>query len=77
MVLKTGEELLSTAPNNPNNKEIHRILGECYYNRKDYANTIKYLSEYQKESDLVVRENMYMLGDSYYQTMNYKKASPF
>ncbi len=74
LVLKTGEELLSTAPNNPNNKEIHRILGECYYNRKDYANTIKYLSEYQKESDQVVRENMYMLGDSYYQTMNYKKA---
>lgn len=73
-VLTTGEELLQNDTKNPNNKEIHRILGECYYAKKDYANTVKYLSAYQKEADQVVRDNMYMLGNSYYQTGDYKNA---
>lgn len=73
-VLTTGEELLQKDPKNTNSKEIHRILGECYYAKKDYANTIKYLSQYQKEADQVVRDNMYMLGNSYYQTGDYKNA---
>lgn len=73
-VLNTGEELLKNDPNNKNNKEIHRILGECYYTKKDYQNTIKYLSIYQKEADQVVRDNMYMLGNSYYQTGDYQNA---
>ncbi|MBO7428594.1 MAG: tetratricopeptide repeat protein, partial [Paludibacteraceae bacterium] len=73
-VLETGEALLKADPNNPNSKEIHRLLGECYYTKKDYANTIKYLSLYQKEAEQVVRENMYMLGNSYYQTGDYQNA---
>lgn len=73
-VLSTGEELLKNDPNNKNNKEIHRILGECYYTKKDYKNTIKYLSIYQKEAEQVVRDNMYMLGNSYYQTGDYQNA---
>lgn len=73
-VLSTGEDLLRKDSLNPNNKEVHRILGECYYQRKDYENTIKYLSLYQDESDQVVRENMYMLGNSYYQIGDYVDA---
>lgn len=73
-VLMIGEELLQKDPKNQNNKEIHRILGECYYAKKDYPNTIKYLAVYQKEAEQVVRENMYMLGNSYYQTGDYKNA---
>lgn len=73
-VLEMGEALLKKDPNNGNNKEIHRILGECYYAKKDYANTIKYLSAYQKEAPQVIRDNMYMLGISYFQTNDFKNA---
>ncbi len=73
-VLTTGEELLQSDPKNPNSKEVYRILGECYYAKKDYAKTIEYLSAYQKEAGQVVRDNMYMLGNSYYQTGDYKNA---
>ncbi len=73
-VLSAGETILKTDSNNVNNKEVHRILGECYYEKKDYKNTIKYLSLYQKESDQVIRNNMYMLGISYYQVGEYAKA---
>ena len=74
LVLKTGEDLLAKDPKNSNNKEIYRILGECYYGKKDYPKTIQYLSRYWDESKQVVRENMYMLGDSYFQTKDYKKS---
>ncbi len=73
-VLSAGETILKNDPQNVNNKEVHRILGECYYEKKDYNNTIKYLSLYQQESDQVVRNNMYMLGISYYQIGEYAKA---
>lgn len=73
-VLAAGEELLKKDPNNANNMEVYRILGECYYQKKDYPNTIKYLSLYQNGSEQVVRNNMYMLGNSYYQVGDYVNA---
>ncbi len=73
-VLSTGEELLKKDSLNANNNEVHRILGECYYQQKDYKNTIKHLAYYQKKSDQVIRNNMYMLGNSYYQIGDYVNA---
>ncbi len=73
-VLESGENLLKKDSANINNTEVYRILGECYYHRKDYQNTIKYLSFYQEKSDKVVRDNMYMLGNSYYQMGDYVNA---
>jgi TolA-binding protein len=73
-VLSSGTALLAKDSTNPNNKEVHRILGECYYQKKDYKNTVKYLSLYQKESNQVIRNNMYMLGNSYYQVGDYVDA---
>ncbi|MCQ2210621.1 MAG: tetratricopeptide repeat protein [Paludibacteraceae bacterium] len=73
-VLSSGEELLKNDPENVNNQEVHRILGECYYEKKDYKNTIKYLSLYQSESNQVIRSNMYMLGISYYQMGDFVNA---
>ncbi len=73
-VLTEGENLLKKDSTNANNKEVYRILGECYYQRKDYENTIKYLSFYQETSDQVIRNNMYMLGNSYYQVGDFVDA---
>lgn len=73
-VLSSGEQLLQANPDNENNKEVQRILGECYYQKKDYKNTAKYLSLYQANGGQVIRNNMYMLGISYYQEGDFVKA---
>lgn len=65
-LMPLAEDLLKKNPNNENNLEIYRILGECYYQRKDYKKTIEYLSKYQAKAPKVVRNEMYLLGISYY-----------
>jgi len=75
-VIKSGEELLKKYPENENNAEVYRLLGECFFFRKDYMNTIKYLALYEKKATPVLRNNMYMLGIAYYETRQYKNAIP-
>lgn len=65
-VIKTGDELIKRNPNNPNNVEIYRLLGECAFVKKDYDKTIEYLSKYEANAQQVLRNDMYMLGISYY-----------
>lgn len=65
-VIKNGEELLSKYPNSKNNEEVYRLMGECYFQKKDNKNTIKYLSKYAKTAMPVLRNDMYMLGISYF-----------
>ncbi|HQJ90622.1 MAG TPA: tetratricopeptide repeat protein, partial [Paludibacteraceae bacterium] len=73
-VIKKGEELLNKYPDNKNNIEVYRLLGECYFQNKDYNNTIKYLSLYESKAEQVLRNDMYMLGISYFNTNNCDKA---
>lgn len=73
-VLRTGEELLRKYPENENNAEVYRLLGECYFYRNDYPNTIKFLTLYETKVKQVMRNDMYMLGIAYYQTQQYKNA---
>ncbi len=73
-VLARAEQLLKNNPKNPNNTEVYRILGEVYYERKDYAQAAKYLLYYEKGSPTVLRNNMYMLGMSFFQLEDYGKA---
>ncbi len=75
-VITSGKELLNKYPDNGNNVEVYRLLGESFFHRKDYDNTIKYLSLYEKKAMPVLRNSMYMLGISYYQTQQYKNAIP-
>ncbi|MDD3077721.1 MAG: tetratricopeptide repeat protein [Paludibacter sp.] len=66
--------LLKNNPNNLNNAEIYRIMGEIAYSKKDYAGTISNLKEYEKRAKQVVRNDMYLLGLSYYETKQYASA---
>jgi len=75
-VITSGEKLLNKYPNNENNVEVYRLLGESFFHRKDYENTIKYLALYEKRAMPVLRNSMYMLGIAYYQTQQYKNAIP-
>lgn len=65
-VIKKGEELLKNNPDNPNNVEVYRLLGECAFIKKDYDKTIEYLSKYEAKAEQVLRNDMYMLGISYF-----------
>ncbi len=75
-VVKSGEELLKKYPDNANNIEVYRLLGECCFFQKDYTNAIRYLALYDKQATPVLRNDMYMLGISYYETQQYKNAIP-
>ena len=66
--------LLKNNPTNKNNAEIYRIMGEISYGKNDYAKAISYLKEYEKMSPQVLRNDMYLLGLSYYQTKAYANA---
>ncbi len=69
-----AERLLASNPDNANNAEIYRIMGEISYAQGEYSKTIDYLKRYEKMSGQVLRNDMYLLGLSYYQTGNYTEA---
>lgn len=69
-----GDQLLAEDPENPNNAEIYRIVGEIAYQQKDYQKTIVSLKKYETLSSQVLRNDMYILGLSYYQLKDYSNA---
>lgn len=69
-----GEALLRNNPDNKNNAEIYRIMGEIAYRNKDYAKAISHLKNYERLFPQVLRNDMYLLGLSYYQTKDYNNA---
>lgn len=73
-VNERGEALLAGNPDNPNNAEIYRIMGEIAYRKKDYARAIIHLKNYERLYPQVLRNDMYLLGLSYYQTKDYTNA---
>ena len=73
-VNQRAEKLLASEPNNPNNAEIHRIVGEIAYKQGDYRKAIDALKKYENTSPQVLRNDMYLLGLSYYQIQDYSNA---
>ncbi len=68
------ENLLKNNPDNKNNAEIYRIAGEIAYRKHDYTKAISYLKSYEKLFPQVLRNDMYLLGLSYFQTKDYSNA---
>ncbi|RMG81727.1 MAG: tetratricopeptide repeat protein [Bacteroidetes bacterium] len=54
--------------------EIARLIGEAYFNKKEYENAIPYLIRYQRESHKATPEDKYQLGYAFYKTGNCKEA---
>ncbi|MFT3754227.1 MAG: tetratricopeptide repeat protein [Paludibacter sp.] len=69
-----AETILKNNPENKNNAEIYRIAGEIAYRKRDYAKAISYLKSYEKIFPQVLRNDMYLLGLSYFQTKDYANA---
>lgn len=73
-VLEYGMELVEKNPNNENNAEIYRLIGESYFDKKDYVKTIQYLSIYEVRVERIYRNDAYMLGVAYFNTQKYDEA---
>ncbi|MDP4240285.1 MAG: tetratricopeptide repeat protein [Bacteroidota bacterium] len=65
------ENLLKNNPDNKNNAEVYRIAGEIAYRKGNYAKAISYLTKYEKLFPQVLRNDMYLLGMSYFQQKDY------
>lgn len=70
--------LLREHPENLNNGELHRILGEMSYQKKDYNGAVEHLKQYLKAAaenkETPVRNDLFMLGTAQYQLGNYAAA---
>jgi len=69
-----AERILRDNPDNKNNAEIYRIAGEIAYRKRDYVKAIEHLKNYEKLFPQVLRNDMYLLGMSYFQTKDYANA---
>lgn len=73
-----AEKLLSYFPDNPHNDELHRMLGEIYYQDSAYNEAINHLQTYrtlrleQKQEPL--RNDLYLLGMANYSAGYYANA---
>lgn len=73
-VLDYGLSLVQKNPGNENNAEVYRLIGESYFQQKDYDNTIKYLALYEQRVSQIYRNDAYMLGVAYYNKGKYAEA---
>ncbi len=54
--------------------ELNKIIGESYFNLKQYADAITYLKEYKGQRGKWSNTDYYLLGYSYYQQKDYANA---
>jgi tetratricopeptide (TPR) repeat protein len=78
-VYKLAEELLRKYPDNDYNYEIHRIVGEIYYQNGIYNDAIRHLKAYQELTQKkparrkeIQYNDLYLLGISCYKEQQFK-----
>jgi len=71
---RRAEPLLAHNPNNPNNAEVYRILGNIAYKQGNFAEAIAMLRRYEALSPQVSRNDIYILGMSFYKTQDFPNA---
>lgn len=77
-VYERAEYLLDSNPENENNGELHRMLGEIHYQEGRYDKAVEHLGEYERLSKVrqqsLVRNDIYLLGMSYYRLSDWGNA---
>jgi len=70
--------LLREHPENANNSELHRMLGEMYFARQDYSQAAEHLRAYAQlaaeRKEEAVRNDLFMLGTAEYRLGEYAQA---
>ncbi len=54
--------------------DLKHLLGQAYFEKKDYTNALPYLEAYYNQASKVSKEDVYELSYCYYQTGAYGKA---
>lgn len=54
--------------------ELKKLVGQAYFEQKDYAKALPYLEEFNETAEKVSKEDVYHLSYAYYQTSNLNKA---
>ncbi len=77
-VQERAEELLVKYPDNEYSDELHRMLGEIYYQDEAYEQAASHLDAYYKsrleKKTTILRNDLYLLGISNYRITQYSKA---
>lgn len=73
-VIKEAPKLLKDSINIQKEGEINRMIGESYFNLKDYSNALTFLTKTELGSGLNIHGN-YILGYCCYKAKDYKKAA--
>ncbi len=77
-VRSRAELLLEEQPDNANNGELHRMLGEIYYREERYSDVVRELQAYDKAFKAakleVLRNDLYLLGMAQHRLKQYNEA---
>ena len=77
-VLERAERLLADFPDNEYNDELHRMIGEIYYQDSIYDKAADHLEQYHKlrvaKGRQILRNDLYLLGISNYSIEQYSQA---
>lgn len=72
-LLTYGTEKLQN-DNIKNRKEINQMVGQAYFERKDYKNALPYLEEYTDNSSKLREEDLYQVAYTQYRNNKYQAA---
>nr|HQU61228.1 tetratricopeptide repeat protein [Saprospiraceae bacterium] len=61
-------------PDISNEKEIRQLLGQSYFEKKQYTKALPHLQYYAERSGKLREEELYQIGYTYYQVGDYGKA---
>jgi TolA-binding protein len=75
-VVKNAPALLQDTANIQKEGEINRMIGESYFNLKDFANALEYFKKSQTTGGGFNAQGSYEIGYCYYQIRDYKNAIP-
>lgn len=73
-LIEFAPKLISETKNNYE-VELNRIVGDAYYQLKNYDKAISYLEAYQNGTSSIVRQDLYHLGVAYYMKKDFAKAA--
>lgn len=73
--ISEGESYISAYPNSPNTAEVYRLLGNSYNRTGDLNRSISNYEKYLTLEQNPLREDMYLLGTTYYGVGAYQKAA--
>lgn len=72
-LIRYGESLLQKG-NIYYDLELKQLMGQAYFEKKEYQKALPYLQEYEDNAEEVRKEDVYQLSYCYYQTGDLKKA---